>query len=290
MPELPEVETVARTLRRHIVGLKIDRANLERRDIVRTKATELLQRLPERTIRAVDRRAKRILILLDPVGTLVVHLGMSGRLIAALQGDEIESHTHMRVGFAGTDVELRYRDPRRFGGVWFFDGETPLVGNRLTAVGPEPLEIQLTEFRQIMGRKRHLKALLMDQTVIAGLGNIYCDESLHAARLHPRRKGDSLNTDESKRLLQSIRSILRRAIQFNGSTFMDYRDADGAEGRFQQLLKVYQHEGEGCKNCGTTIIRLVMNGRSTFVCETCQPETALIALKRSRRAVDARQE
>lgn len=288
MPELPEVETVARTLARRMTGLTIDRAAFARHDIIRAGADTIEDGLARRTILRVERRAKRILISLEPAGVLVVHLGMTGRLTVVDREQPVEAHTHARFSFVDSELELRFRDSRRFGGLWFFDGHTPLTGARLGHVGPEPLEITLAEFRRILARRRQLKPLLMDQTVIAGLGNIYCDESLHAARLHPKRPGDSLSREESARLWRAVRRVLRRAIRFNGSTFMDYRDADGAEGRFQEMLRVYQRGGEACPSCGTTIVRFVLGGRSTFVCEACQPESGIVPTKRTAPRVDGR--
>jgi formamidopyrimidine-DNA glycosylase len=288
MPELPEVENVARTLARRVTGLTIDRAAFTRRDIIRAGADSIDVGLARRTIARVERRAKRILVSLDPAGVLVVHLGMTGRLTVVDHREPVEPHTHARITLADSDLELRFRDPRRFGGLWFFDGHTPLAGVRLGPIGPEPLDITQAEFRRILNRRRQLKPLLMDQTVIAGLGNIYCDESLHAARLHPKRPGDSLSREEGARLWRTVRRILRRAIRFNGSTFMDYRDADGAEGRFQQMLRVYQREGEACPSCGETIIRFALGGRSTFACETCQPESGKCLSKRTSRQLDGR--
>ncbi|MEK7757859.1 MAG: zinc finger domain-containing protein, partial [Planctomycetota bacterium] len=166
--------------------------------------------------------------------------------------------------------ELRFCDPRRFGGVWCLTGSEQSIGKPLGEVGLEPLDVTPAVFRVTLGRRRQIKALLMDQTVIAGLGNIYCDESLHAAGIHPLTRSDTLRPERANRLLRAITTILRRAIRFNGSTLMDYRDADGREGSFQKLHRVYQREGEPCRTCRSPIRCIQAAGRSTFFCPRCQ--------------------
>lgn len=266
MPELPEVESVVRSLREQVAGRTIASAIVDRPDFVRT-AAPLGEALPGRRIIDIARRAKWIVFSLKPGGRLIAHLGMSGRITLAHESEAVEPHTHVRLGLSAGG-QIRFRDPRRFGGVWFYESEGAI--EQLDSLGMEPLTMKPTDLRQALDRKRRIKSLLMDQSVIAGLGNIYCDESLFAAGIHPLRTGASLSADESWTLLRAIRSILNRAIRFNGSTLMDYRNLDGEPGSFQRLHRVYQRDGKPCKRCGTLIERLIVNGRSTFVCNQCQ--------------------
>ncbi len=201
---------------------------------------------------------------------LVFHLGMSGQLIVCDRSEEIEKHTHLRIAIRGTGRELRFRDPRRFGGVWCLTGGTEHVGRRLSELGPEPLELTPARFRELLNRPRQIKALLLDQRVVAGLGNIYCDEALHAAGLHSLAQANGLDRRAADRLLRAIKSTLRRAIRHKGSTMSDYRTADGTNGSFQKYHRAYQREGEPCKSCGTPIERITAAGRSTFLCPACQ--------------------
>ncbi len=271
MPELPEVETIVRALRGELANRTIADIELSRSDIIHGDPRPLAALLPGRRVRAVRRRAKRVVIELQPSAQLIFHLGMSGRLTVCPRSSPVESHTHLRVWFTKCDRELRFRDPRRFGGVWCFSGGDEHVGRRLGELGPEPLELNLRGFRRIASRGRQIKALLLDQRVIAGLGNIYCDESLHGAGIHPAWRADSLDFDQVRRLLRSIKSTLRRAIRSKGSTLTDYRQANGREGSFQKYHRVYRREGLPCRKCGTTIGRFTVAGRSTFLCPKCQP-------------------
>ncbi|MCG3129906.1 MAG: Formamidopyrimidine-DNA glycosylase [Phycisphaerae bacterium] len=279
MPELPEVESIVRQLSPALTGRRVRDVELARRDIVRGGPRALEDVLPGREVRAVTRRAKRIQIELEG-GVLAFHLGMSGRLTLSAASAPVEKHTHVRIRLDDGDDELRFRDPRRFGGVWFLDAAASGAGRFFGAVGPEPLELSFNDFRAILRRsRRRIKAALLDQSVIAGLGNIYADEALFDAGVHPLRRTDTLSDDEARRLLASIRKVLRRAIRCHGSTLSDYRRADGTEGDFQRFHRVYQKTGEPCPVCGTVIARLVAAGRSTHVCPRCQPAPQTVNLK-----------
>jgi len=270
MPELPEAETIARQLRGELAGAVLGRTILTRDDIVHDTPKSLGRLIRGRRVETVSRRGKRVMIDLDPPLRLVIRLGMTGSLTVVDRTAAVEKHTHLRTAIRGSDRELRYRDPRRFGGIWVHaprKGEPP---GELSDLGLEPLEATWEQFRETMRRRRQVKALLMDQRVVAGLGNIYCDESLHAAGIHPLTAANAIGNGEAKRLYDCIRRILLRAIRRNGSTLMDYRDADGREGSFQKLHRVYQREGRPCKRCGTAIRRIVAAGRSTFFCPKCQ--------------------
>ena len=277
MPELPEAESIARFLRKRTVGKRIGAVVVTRPEIVFGDPRPLEGTLVGRRIREVGRRAKRVEIRLDGGVELVVRLGMSGRLTVEPVFDPVAPHTHVRIALRGTGEEIRFRDPRRFGGIWCL---TPglegngHVGPRLGPVGIEPLEATSGEFRRVLRRRRQIKALLLDQTVIAGLGNIYCDESLFSAGVHPLARASDLNDSALTRLVNSIRRTLRSAIRHNGSTLMDYRNADGSVGTFQRRHRVYQREGLACKRCGTAIRRILAAGRSTFFCPKCQRRSA----------------
>jgi len=270
MPELPEAETIARQLQRQLAGRTLGRVRLTRTDIVHGDPRPLGKLLPGRRVTQVSRRAKRVIFSLDGGIELVFRLGMTGRMIVCPTDDPVANHTHLRITIDDTSNELRFCDPRRFGGVWCLTGSERSIGKPLGEVGLEPLEVTPAVFRIALNRRRQIKALLMDQTVIAGLGNIYCDESLHAAVIHPLTRADTLGPDRADRLLRAVRMTLRKAIRFNGSTLMDYRDADGREGSFQKLHRVYQREGEPCRMCKTIIRRIFAAGRSTFFCPKCQ--------------------
>lgn len=294
VPELPEAETIAKYLDQHLRGASLGRVVLSRCDMVHATPMPIGRILPGCRIERVHRRGKRILLSLSADGPgkgsgpaeLVFHLGMSGRLTISQISYALEPHTHLRIAVAGTTTELRFRDPRRFGGVWLLiDGmeqtariravsakraSRPRGRDVLGLLGPEPLEIAAPAFRRILQRRRQIKALLMDQRIIAGLGNIYCDEALFAARIHPLCHADSLDSAQAGRLLRAIKSTLNKAICHNGSTLLDYRRGDGQAGSFQRLHRVYGREGQECRKCGTLIVRIQAAGRSTHICPMCQ--------------------
>ncbi len=267
MPELPEAETIARQLHRELAGKTLGRVALMRPDIVHGDDGLLDSLLPRRRVKRVWRRAKRVQIELTGDVRLVFRLGMTGRLGVGPADLPLEKHTHLRIAVEGTTHELRFCDPRRFGGLWILTARDDDPDGKL---GLEPLDATPGQFRAALSRRRQIKALLMDQSAVAGLGNIYCDESLYAARIHPLTRAARLDREAVVRLLRAIKRTLRRAIRFNGSTLMDYRDADGREGSFQKLHRVYQREGHPCRTCRTPIRRILAAGRSTFFCPKCQ--------------------
>jgi formamidopyrimidine-DNA glycosylase len=165
-------------------------------------------------------------------------------------------------------MELRFRDPRRFGGVWYFPNGR--VNRDLKPLGPDALGIRVPILREITQRSRQIKAVLMDQQVISGLGNIYCDEALFAARIHPLTPASRITEDRVKALACSIRKVLKSSIESGGSTLNDYRQPDGREGTFQRIHKVYDRKGLPCERCGSKIVRIVAAGRSTHFCPKCQ--------------------
>ena len=275
MPELPEVETIARGVARHITGCRITSVALNRGDIVHGEGVPLCAFLHGRQIERVGRKGKQIHIEIDGGRVLVVHLGMTGRLIAIDREASVEAHTHLRVGFERRRVEMRFIDPRRFGGLWLLITPPPAgetwIGRRLPPVGVDALTVSLEEFRTALGRHRQIKALLLDQRPIGGIGNIYADESLHRAGIHPLTRANRLNDAAVKRLWQCVRRVLEEAVRAGGSSISDYRTADNERGLFQVRHRVYQRAGKPCRKCRAPIEHLTAAGRSTFICPKCQP-------------------
>jgi formamidopyrimidine-DNA glycosylase len=268
MPELPEVQTVVATLRPRILGRRIRSVTLARNDIVTPAGVDLVTLLTGRTVRDVARRGKRIVFTLDDANRFYVHLGMSGQLRLIHRSEPAPPHTHLEID-VGRGERLRFRDPRRFGGVWWLGTD---VGAQDTGMGPEPLALRPAQLaKRLAGTTRAIKNALLDQRVVAGLGNIYVDESLFAAGIHPLAPADRLTVEQVARLNRAIKLTLRRALRHRGSTLRDYTDADGAAGAFQKLHRVYDRAGEKCRTCKTPIDRIVLGGRSTHFCPRCQP-------------------
>ena len=265
MPELPEVQTVVLTLQPKVIGQTIRRVILRRDDIITPAGTDLVRLLRGRRVTDITRRGKRIVFLLDDGNRFYIHLGMSGRLTIELPGTEVLPHTHLE--FQLEKYNVRFRDPRRFGGVWWLGrDELHDVG-----MGPEPLVLRSTVlFRNLHRTTRAVKSALLDQTVVAGLGNIYVDEALFGAGIHPLTRGCDLTVTEVGKLNRSIKATLNRALRHRGSTLRDYRDADGTAGSFQKLHRVYDRAGKPCAKCRKAIERIVLGGRSTHFCSKCQ--------------------
>jgi formamidopyrimidine-DNA glycosylase len=271
MPELPEVQTVVDTLRPVLLGASIVALHLHRQDIVSPQGTDLSRCCTGRSIHAIGRRGKRIVITLDDSNAFYIHLGMTGRLCLTRHDEPLPPHTHMVLTVlpdnrSGKQCLVRFTDPRRFGGIWWM-GDTPCDEK----MGPEPLGMTPRRLaRQLSKTRRIIKSALLDQRVIAGLGNIYVDEALHRAHLHPERISAELTLPEVARLNRSIKLVLRRALRHKGSTLRDYVDAHGQPGDFTRLHRVYDRTGQPCLTCRTAIQRLVLGGRSTHFCPRCQ--------------------
>jgi formamidopyrimidine-DNA glycosylase len=274
MPELPEVQTVVTSLRGRVTGARIAAVRLNRPDILSPPDTDLAALLVGRSIASVDRRAKRIVVTLDDANRFYIHLGMSGQLTVEPLAAEVRNHTHFVMELEGSgfsvqgsgNAELRFRDPRRFGGV-FWLGQEPDNGE----LGPEPLTLRPQQLIKLLaGTRRPIKSALLDQRLIAGLGNIYADEALFEAGVHPLARTDRLSADRVTRLNRAIKLTLRRAIAARGSTLRDLVDADSAPGEYRLKHKVYAREGQPCQKCRTTIRRIVLGGRSTCFCPNCQ--------------------
>ncbi len=279
MPELPEVETVRRGLEVQVVGRRIERVEVGReRTVRRTSRQALVDGLTGATITAANRRGKYLLCPLDTGDELMVHLRMSGRLLVADAGTARPPHTHVVMHLSGAPAqELWFIDPRTFGEMVVFDPANLAVEMPdLARLGVDPITDGLTKAQLgniLRGRRRQLKALLMDQHVVAGVGNIYCDESLHLAKLRPDRISDTLTTREIGRLHDAVLSVLSLAIEAGGSTLADtqYVDLEGQGGWFQVHHRVYDRAGQRCLTCGKAdIVRIMSAGRSTCFCPRCQ--------------------
>jgi formamidopyrimidine-DNA glycosylase len=265
MPELPEVQATVDSVRPGLVGRRILAVRQPRTDIIRPRGFDLARHLLEDRVTDVARRAKRIVITLASGNRWYVHLGMTGRLVVAAPSSPLPRHSHL-VLVLDDDNELRFVDPRRFGKIVWLGHHTDDED-----LGPEPLTMRATELSAALARtRRAIKTALLDQHLIAGIGNIYADESLHAAGIHPKKPANRLTRDETQRLLRAIKTVLRRAIRSGGSTIRDYANGNNEPGSFQQQLAVYDREAEPCRRCRTPIVRIVLGGRGTHFCPKCQ--------------------
>ncbi|HVV45841.1 MAG TPA: bifunctional DNA-formamidopyrimidine glycosylase/DNA-(apurinic or apyrimidinic site) lyase [Bryobacteraceae bacterium] len=261
MPELPEVETVIRTLRPVIVGRKILNAEITGRRILIGSRRAAESALAGRKILGIERHGKFIAIRLDR-GWLVVHLGMTGRLLV---NGELSKWTHAI--FTLDRGTLVYEDPRQFGRIEY----SVDLPERVQALGPEPLEVPLDEFRRRLKlRKSPVKAVLLNQAVVRGVGNIYADELLFRAGVNPKRIAATIRPDRAERIWNSMREVLEEAIASRGSSIHSYVDAEGREGSFQAEHRVYQRTGEPCVNCGSPVRRILLAQRGTHYCPRCQ--------------------
>jgi len=272
MPELPEVETVRRGLALRLAGRRITRLALNRADLRAPLPKGLAARVEGRQVRHIGRRAKYILMHLDDGGVILAHLGMSGRLVLSEAGAPAPADPHDHVVFAFDDgAVLCFNDARRFGLLDYVAGRDLARHPRLKDLGPEPLDDAFTGAalaRSLAGKATPIKAALLDQRVVAGLGNIYVSESLYWAGLSPRRRAGTVSGQRAERLAAAIRHVLERAIAAGGSSLRDYVQSSGELGYFQHQWAVYGKEGEPCPGCDCSkrIRRIVQSGRSTFYC------------------------
>jgi formamidopyrimidine-DNA glycosylase len=261
MPELPEVETVVRTLAPKLTGRRIMDAKFSSRHVVRQKFPELRKRVRNQLVRSVERHGKFIVLALDE-GVLVIHLGMTGKLLM-----DSEPGPYARAVFELDRGLLVYDDVRHFGRIEW-SAELPA---RAAALGPDALTVALDDFRKLLKTRRSgIKPLLLNQRFLRGMGNIYTDEALFEARIHPRANAASLSKDRASRLHGAMIDILATAIRLKGSSISDYVDADGERGSFQEQHQVYGRAGEPCPTCGTPIRRIVVGQRGTHYCPKCQ--------------------
>ena len=272
MPELPEVETIVRGLAPALCGRTIARAALLFKPLLRRAPRGGLSGLAGRKVVAVRRRGKMALIECDGGVTLVFHLKMTGQLLLAAAGAEPpDKHTRLVVEFRDGGPELRFRDVRKFGFLVCASGDAETGCEELACLGPEPLGLAFEDLRHAVGRRNgRIKGLLLDQTFVAGIGNIYADEMLFDAGIHPETPAVALTANDLRRLWESMGRILSLAIEAKGSSLRDYVDAEGRPGGFQLLHKVYDREGEPCVRCGARVRRIVVGGRGTHFCPRCQ--------------------
>jgi formamidopyrimidine-DNA glycosylase len=224
-----------------------------------------------RTVRAIDRRGKWIRSTLDDGSLLIFHLGMTGQLTLRAVDAPLETHTHLVFALAGDKEQLRFRDVRRFGSAFRLENNAAWESFLEDTLGPEPFDLDPAAWRAALKKTdRALKAILLDQRVVAGVGNIYADESLFLARLDPRRRGNQLTSRQADRLRQAIADVLTAAIESRGSTIRDYVGGSGLQGSHQKSLHVYGRAGEPCLKCETPITSIRLAGRSTHFCVKCQ--------------------
>ena len=273
MPELPEVETVVRDLRPLLTGRTIKAVRQSRQKLRRPWLPVWNEHVTGLRIEGTRRRGKWILIDLQheaPSPLLRVHLGMSGQFTVVPASTPEPDHLH--VVFSLDDAnELRLRDPRRFGSAEYFPDRAALETAMNADLGPEPFGIDVEHFRTaVRGTKRSLKAILLDQTIVAGVGNIYADEACFRAKLHPGRSGKSLTLGECDRLREAIEAVIEQAIASRGSTIRDYVGGSGLRGGFQNEFAVYGRTDEPCPTCETAIAVGRHSGRASHYCPTCQ--------------------
>ena len=267
MPELPEVETTVRGLERVLDGRRLIRVEARREDLRRAFPKDLGQRLTGARVTGLGRRAKYGLIHTDRADTMIFHLGMSGSW--RIDHQRLEKHDHLLLETDdGRRVALN--DPRRFGSVDLVPAAELDLWPPFAALGPEPFDLDAKWFRErFKGRSAPVKALLLDQRIVAGLGNIYACEALYRAGIHPARRAGSLSLKRLERLAEAIPKVLDEAISAGGSSLKDFVSPDGTLGYFSSRFAVYDREGRPC-GCGGTVRRIVQGGRSTFYCPRCQ--------------------
>jgi formamidopyrimidine-DNA glycosylase len=278
VPELPEVETIKRDLDREVVGKRVKSVEVSGMRSIRRHPNKkhFIAKVEGHKLSGVERRGKYLLLRLDGGDVLVAHLGMSGQLLRVKGGkDPVDKHTHVVFTFT-QGGQMRFVDPRTFGELFVttpdeLEAQVP----ELAHLGFDPVDDMMswTRFGELLTvRKAKLKTLLMDQRFVAGIGNIYSDEILFAAGLRYDRSSDSLSSQEVRRLYRAMVETLQEAIKHRGSSLADqqYRDLFGEPGEFQTLHKVYDREGQACRRCRSTIVRVKVNGRSSFLCPQCQ--------------------
>lgn len=275
MPELPEAETIVRGLRPAIVGRTIRAAEVVHADVLREPRRRFAGRVRGGTILGVERRGKNVIIRLDGDRVVAVNLGMTGRLLpvdpGAPRNGRVWTHPAVRLRFQDGGA-LVFDDTRRFGTVECLTADG--WRERSARMGPEPLDPSFTASTLLAGlstSRAPVRSWLLDQRKIAGVGNIYANEALHLAGIHPARQARGVDRTRARALHRSIRRVLEDAIHAGGTTIRDYLTAEGETGRYARRLRVYGRDGEPCDRCGSEVRRVVFGGRSAFFCPTCQP-------------------
>jgi formamidopyrimidine-DNA glycosylase len=271
VPELPEVETVVRDLRAALVGRRLMSLRVSTKALRRRWSQKWKSEILRRSVRGVERRGKWIILDLDgPI--LLVHLGMTGQFVVAQAAAPRLNHTHLVFGLDEGVHELRFRDIRRFGSATLFAGRAELdLFFRAIVLGPEPFNLDARRWRSALSKTRRcLKAILLDQRVVAGVGNIYADEALFEARLPPTMLGSELTAAQADKLRRAVVTVLRRGIAKRGSSIRDYVGGSGLMGEYQNEFRAYGRTGEPCRRCRTPIKQIRLAGRSTHFCPQCQ--------------------
>ena len=276
MPELPEVETVSQGIKSKLLNHKISKVIVKRRDLRFRMDTKLEQKITNTKINSVSRRAKYILINLDNGLTVIIHLGMSGRIVVEdlKSSKNIFKHTHLEIITTGKK-KMKFIDPRRFGSVLLHETNKLKTHKLIKNLAPEPLTKEFNAtylFKALKGRSANIKSIIMNQFIVVGVGNIYASESLYKAKIRPGRQAKSLSLTECVLLAKSIKKVLKRSIKLGGSSINDYSLVDGNLGFFQREFEVYGKEGKICrkKTCHSKILRIVIAQRSSFYCSKCQ--------------------
>jgi len=287
MPELPEVETVLRGVRARALGRHVTTVDVRHPGVIAGSVEDFARAIEGRMIQSLQRKGKALAIQLaanddGPDRYLLVRLGMTGQLTVHPSGAPLEPHTHLRLELEGGREELRYRDSRRFGRLQCCTREE--LEAVFAGLGPDAQQITLDEFlHALRGRRGAIKSWLMNQRILAGLGNIYADEALFAARIHPLTQPGGVTTGKARQLYRAVRKVLEDAVALQGTSFRDYIDIEGRPGNFLPRLRVYQRTGEPCRRCKTKIRRVVIAGRSSHFCPQCQPRPRHVAKMRGAR-------
>jgi len=287
MPELPEVETVLRGLRARALGRRVREVEVRHPGAIAGNAEDFARNMEGRVVQSLERKGKALAVKLaaedhGPPHYLLIRLGMTGQLTVNPADAPLETHTHVRLSLDDGNEEVRFRDPRRFGRLrCCTQTELEAIFGKL---GPDAQLITEAQFRAAMrGRKGALKSWLMNQQMLAGLGNIYADEALFIARIHPLAQPGRVSAEKARALYKAVKRVLDRAVASQGTSFSDYVDIEGQPGNYSPRLRVYQRTGEACRRCKQAIRRLVIAGRSSHFCPRCQPRPRQVARMRGPR-------
>ena len=271
MPEIAEVETVRNTLKKQILGKKIKKVNVLYDKMIESNVNDFKIKLIGQEFVDILRRGKWLIFETNDY-YLLSHLRMEGKYFLKSAGDPIVKHEHVIFTFED-DSDLRYHDTRKFGRMNLINKEELISVEAVKKQGIEPGDISLTGeylIEKLKNKRLPMKTLLLDQTIISGLGNIYADEVLFRAKVNPLKSGKDLSLEEAQKIVRAAEEVIKEAIEMGGTTIKSYTSSLGVTGRFQQKLMVHKREGEECKECGTTIKRIKVGGRSTYYCDNCQ--------------------
>lgn len=275
MPELPEVETVRKVLEKKVVGEKIKEVYVYYSKIIEEPSVEeFKEKLKGKTITAMDRRGKWLIFVLDDTYYLLTHLRMEGRFFFRNHDDEVSRHEHVAFLFE-SGLELRYNDTRKFGRMYLLKKDDAFKVKPLNELGKEPWDKTLTEDYLLASykmRRLPIKTVLLDQSIITGIGNIYADEILKMSSLYPLTPANELTRRDCTNIINNTKDVLNKALASGGTTIRSYESSEGVHGRFQNQLLVHSKEGEDCPSCGSKIVKIRVGGRGTYYCPNCQRE------------------